>query len=118
MSKEVEKLLGKRVAELRRERGISQALLSELINVAPETISRLERGVNIPSIATLEDIAESLKVSLKDFFDFKVPLKKQSPSERELARVVALLSNKKAEEITLAYTLLEDLFKGLKKISK
>ena len=118
MSKEVERLIGKRIAELRKEKGFTQAQLAESIDVVFETISRLERGVSIPSLSTLESIVEALGVPLKDIFDFQIAPKKQSVSEKEIARVVALLKNRKPEEIRLAHTLLQDLFTGIRKIGK
>lgn len=45
MSNSVEKLIGARIARIRKEREITQEQLAELVDVATETISRLERGV-------------------------------------------------------------------------
>lgn len=111
-----EKLIGKRIAEIRRERGFTQAQLAEGIGVANETISRLERGVSLPSLNTIEKISHALSVPLRDLFDFAYIPKKASPSEKELSKVVALLKARKAEEIKLAHTILQDLFKGLKHV--
>lgn len=116
MAKQVERLIGKRIAALRKEKGFTQAQLAESIDVVLETISRLERGVSIPSISTLEDMAEALGIPLKDIFDFHIATKKQSPAEKEIARVVALLKNRKADEIKLAHTLLQDLFRGIRNL--
>ena len=46
MTKSVEKLIGAQIAKIRNDREITQERLSELINVTPETISRLERVCN------------------------------------------------------------------------
>lgn len=112
-----EKKIGQQIAKIRKERNLTQAQLAEAIDVAPETISRLERGVSVPSLNTIEEISKSLNVSLKDIFDFEYAPKKVSPSEREIARVVALLKNRKSQEIKLAHTILKDLFRGIKKFS-
>jgi transcriptional regulator with XRE-family HTH domain len=62
MQTEIEKLLGSRIAEIRKQQGLTQFELASLIGVAIETISRLERGVSIPSLKTLENIGNALNV--------------------------------------------------------
>ena len=117
MPKEVERLLGKRIALMRKERGFSQAQLAEAIDVAPETISRLERGVSVPSVSTLEDIVEALNITLKDIFEFHIPPKKQTPSDRDIARIISLLKMRKPLEIQMAHSILKDVFRAMEKLS-
>ncbi len=50
-------VLGRRVAQLRRRAGLTQAELAERVEVAVETVSRLERGVTVPGVETLVRIA-------------------------------------------------------------
>ena len=64
-------LLGKRLRELRKRKGISQEKLSELIDVDPTTISNIENGKNYPSMANLENILNVLEASFSDAFDFE-----------------------------------------------
>lgn len=56
--------IGSYVRDVRVSRGLTQGSLAELIGVEPETISRLERGVALPSLVKLEEIALALRVSL------------------------------------------------------
>ena len=70
MTNKVEKLIGSQIAKIRKERGLTQAQVAELVNVATETISRLERGVSIPSLKRLEKIGRALNTPMKMFFDF------------------------------------------------
>ena len=65
MPAEVERLIGARIAALRKERNLTQARLAESIDVTTETISRLERGVSMPSLKTLERISNVMDVPLK-----------------------------------------------------
>lgn len=53
MASDIKRLIGKQVARIRIERGFTQAQLAEQLAVATETISRLERGISIPSIEPL-----------------------------------------------------------------
>lgn len=63
-------LLGKRLRELRKRKGISQEKLAELINVDPTTISNIENGKNYPSLINLENLLDILGSSFVDAFDF------------------------------------------------
>lgn len=60
--KDMEKRLGQRIRELRKERRMSQTELAEKAGVALMTISRLERGEHDPHMRTLWRIARSLGV--------------------------------------------------------
>lgn len=51
-------LSGKRIAELRKKEGLSQANLSEKIGLHLKTISKAERGVNGLSVDNLIALAE------------------------------------------------------------
>jgi len=64
-------LLGARVKELRKRRGLSQEQLAEMIGVDPKHISKIEGGRGYPSLDALENIARSLEADLKDFFTFE-----------------------------------------------
>jgi transcriptional regulator with XRE-family HTH domain len=62
----VVKHLGKRIAELRRERGLSQGTLAAKIRSTPQWISQLERGTRSPTVHTLCKLANALDVTLAD----------------------------------------------------
>jgi len=66
----IEKQLGKRIAELRRAKGLSQERLAAKTRYSTEFISLVERGLNAPSVAGLARIAKALKVEIKDLFEF------------------------------------------------
>ncbi len=52
------------VAACRREKGMTQAGLAEKLHVTDKAVSRWERGVGFPDIATLEPLAAALEVSV------------------------------------------------------
>lgn len=116
MTDKVEELIGAQIARLRKDRQLTQERLAELIGVATETISRLERGVSIPSLKTLTRISQALHTHLKDILDFDYPLKvKDITGEEEIAQVVTLLKTKRIEDIKLGYQLLRNIFELLEK---
>ena len=65
------KLLGARLRELRKRKGINQERLAELISVEPATISNIENGKNYPSMVNLENILKVLESSFLDVFDYE-----------------------------------------------
>ena len=56
--------LGKRIKEIRIKRHLSQARLSEIIEMSPTYISYIEGGYKSMSLETLVRIANALKVSV------------------------------------------------------
>ena len=66
----IERTLGKRIADLRKARGLTQEGLAEKCGYSVEFVSLIERGVNAPAVAGLEKIAKALGVQIKDLFDF------------------------------------------------
>ena len=109
-----ERLLGAQIASIRKKRGLTQAQMAESINVATETISRMECGTTMPSVKTLEKVSRALQTPLKDFFDFETSSPALSDDrENELAKLLLLLKNKEAADIRLGHRLLKTLFEQM-----
>jgi len=66
----IKKKLGRRIAELRKAKGLTQEKFAEKTGYSVEFISFVERGINAPSIAGCDRIAKVLKLPIKDLFDF------------------------------------------------
>jgi transcriptional regulator with XRE-family HTH domain len=58
------KRLGKRIAEQRSHLEWTQDQLAERVGCDSETISRFERGANLPSLPTLDRLATALQVDV------------------------------------------------------
>ena len=67
------RLLGLTIAYYRKLRGLTQAELAEATNLSRTHISNIEapNGKTSISLNKLFDIAEVLKVPVKDLFDFR-----------------------------------------------
>jgi transcriptional regulator with XRE-family HTH domain len=63
-STQLAKRIGKRIADRRKQLAWTQEQLAERTRVDAETISRFERGVNLPSLPTLDRLATVLKVEV------------------------------------------------------
>lgn len=61
---------GARLKVLRKQRGFSQEKFSEMINVAQNTLSNIENGVNFCSADTIEKILTALNIVPRELFNF------------------------------------------------
>ncbi len=68
--KTTRELLGARIKELRKRRGLTQEQLAEQVDLAARYISLIEVGRTSPSLESMENIARVLGVELKEMFDF------------------------------------------------
>lgn len=64
------KKLGKQIAKLRENKGLTQSQLSALINKDFQSISRIENGRVNASGYILKEIADALAVDMNRLFDF------------------------------------------------
>ena len=61
--------LARRIRQLRKNAGVSQTELATKLNTTSDALSRLERGVAVPSFGRLVRIANTLSVPLSAFFE-------------------------------------------------
>lgn len=60
--------IGKKVRELRKRSGWTQRRLAEATELSPGLLSRIENGLTMPSIPTLQLVANTLKTQIGYFF--------------------------------------------------
>jgi len=94
---DINKKIGRKIAEYRKVSGLSQETLAAKSGVTTEYISRLERGVNSPSVKTLNSLSDPLSVSIKDFFLFAE--EENDDWELSFDALVVLMKNKKGKTI-------------------
>jgi len=63
------RLLGEAIRAARKEAGFSQEKLAEKADLSTVFISRIERGVESPSVDSLVKIARGLGVCVRDLVD-------------------------------------------------
>jgi transcriptional regulator with XRE-family HTH domain len=61
--------LGKNIAKYRQLKGLSQDALAFKAKIGERTVSRIESGDTDPRFTTLQKIAETLGIKLKDLMD-------------------------------------------------
>lgn len=58
------KALGKRISDIRKEKGLTQVELGDLIDMEKPNMNRLERGGTNPTVLTLKKICTALGITL------------------------------------------------------
>lgn len=82
--------LGKNLVRGRKSLGVTQEQIAATLSVEPETISRFERGATLPSIPTLERLADVLGTTMGDLLDKGEP--RQFAEAEKLAALLDPLS--------------------------
>lgn len=59
---------GKRIAAVRKGKGVTQSQLAERVNMSVVTIAYIETGKRWVRLSTLDKIAKALKVNIDDLF--------------------------------------------------
>lgn len=62
------KAFGKRLADVRKSKGVTQSELAERVNMSVVTIAYIETGKRWVRLSTLDKIARALKVSMAELF--------------------------------------------------
>lgn len=57
-------MVGERLSELRKDKGLTQKALAEVLGISVNAVSAYERGINSPEDATEEAISKFFNVSL------------------------------------------------------
>lgn len=63
-------LLAKNIKHYRKQKGLSQNELAELLNISREHLAKLETTKRCISLKLLFKLSDALNVSLKDLFTF------------------------------------------------
>lgn len=96
-------MIGIRIAELRKQKGLTQEALAGKMEVSPKYLSSIERGKENPTLNMLIKIADSLEIDLGQIFTF---VQIEDPKRRK-ALMDSLLKNVDDEQLKLAVKVLK-----------
>ncbi|MGA4047929.1 helix-turn-helix domain-containing protein [Ralstonia nicotianae] len=65
-SRRITEDVGKRLAEHRKKKGLSQAALGEMLGLEKESVSRIESGKIAPSLSRLAEFCDALDLSFEE----------------------------------------------------
>ena len=69
--------IGKFIAELRKERGLTQRELADLLAISDKTVSKWERGSGLPEVSLMMPLCHELGITVNELLSAK----RLSPSE-------------------------------------
>lgn len=98
-------LLGKRIKELRKSKGFTQEGLAEKVGIDSKHLSRIECGVNFPSLDLLIKIANTLEI--EPWFLFQV--KPEKSKDEIIADINRILQSAKEKDLKMFYKILVDI---------
>ena len=101
MKYSIQKILGKRIQELRRDANFSQEKFAEKIGIAVNTLSNIERGNAFMTAHTLDKIMEILKINPKELFEFAEWNETENDSYKYIMNKIDLIRNNKHKLETL-----------------
>ena len=91
--------ISKRIKDLRQAMRLTQSRFVELVNLSEDSIGKIERGISLPTVDTLNKIAVGLKISLSELVgETRQDIKSSSQAIEEFLRY---LKAKSLEDIRL-----------------
>ena len=93
--------IGRFLQELRKENGLTQEQLSELLGVSRRTVSRWETGSNMPDLDILIELSDRYAVDLRELLDGERNRKKMDKELEETVLKVAEYSSEEKKRSTL-----------------
>lgn len=97
------KLTGKIISERRKEMGLTQLQLAQLLNISNRTVSKWENGDGFPDITMLPDISKELSISIDELLTGEKPVIENDNNELEEKEKSKLLNNYRICIVTSAF---------------
>ena len=85
-------LIGLKIKEIRKKKKISQEKLAEMVSMSHRSIVRLENLHTIPTIETLEKIADALNVDITAFFETET-IKTRQQITNEINKIITSMTD-------------------------
>ena len=114
------KKTGNLISEKRKERGLTQKHLADLLSVSDRAVSKWERGKGFPDVSLLTPLAEALNISIVDLIEGEVKEKyiEKNFEKTEIANnegavkkaVAAIKEYKKAKKKKSLSTIIATIF--------
>ena len=99
----MKKTLGTMIAELRKQKGMTQLELAEKMGVTDKAVSKWERDLSCPDINSIPNLAEILGVSVEELMQSKSVSEKP---EGKLAEILEIAPKAVAMAMGIAVTVL------------
>lgn len=112
------KVLGEKIMELRKAKGMTQKQLAEVLHVTDGAVSKWERGINFPDLSIIDSLAKALNtdmlnlLGLEDAGSTEIAVTLSELSVEEKKRLVRELRQRCILNIVIGCLLYVSLFLG------
>ncbi len=84
--------IGEKIAELRRDAGMTQEVLASRLVISPQAVSKWERGIANPDLELIPEIARLFGVSADELLGLSSPKSRENELESRISSLERLLS--------------------------
>ena len=84
--------IGEKIAQLRRDAGMTQEALASRLVISPQAISKWERGIANPDLELIPEIAKLFGISTDEFLGLASPRARENELESRVSSLERLLS--------------------------
>ena len=85
--KEDRGMLAENLKKIRKDKGYTQEILAEKLNVVRQTVSKWEKGLSLPDVDMLSKIANVLETDVNILLDGQITTTDQSEIVKQLAKI-------------------------------
>ena len=103
----IKKQFGEKIKRIRKQRGLTQEKLSEMIDISPRNLSGIEKGIYFVKADTLEKILTALNITAEDLFAVD-SLKSSDELIDDINRIVDSFKDDK-EKLEIVYKVVKAL---------
>ena len=81
-------MLAENLKKIRKDKGYTQEILAEKLNVVRQTVSKWEKGLSLPDVDMLSKIANVLETDVNILLDGQITTTDQSEIVKQLAKII------------------------------
>lgn len=115
--KEDRGMFAENLKKIRKDKGYTQEILAEKLNVVRQTVSKWEKGLSLPDVDMLSKIANVLETDVNILLDGQITTTDQSEIVKQLAKINEQLTikNRRYKKVmkTIAIILLITVIFGI-----
>lgn len=91
--------IGRRLADIRKSKNMTQDQLAELAHVSPSEVSRIERGINSASLETIMNFCNALEIGLPGLFqetpcEYTINIPTDTPNLQDVISLISSMDKK------------------------
>ncbi len=105
---DTKKLLGRRLRDLRKKRGLTIERLAEIADVGEKYVGDIERGKENPTIGILEKLANAMSVKLHQLLTFDHEIQGKRLLRRRIIQVLDQCDEKELQTILRLVSAVKD----------